>query len=91
MLENLTTIIVAVIGFCGSIATTIITNATTNKKMQQQIVTGQAVTDVKIEELTKEVNKHNSFAEKIPVLEYRLGALETTISEVKNKVDSSGS
>ena len=26
----------------------------------------QAITDVKIEELTREVRKHNSFAEKIP-------------------------
>lgn len=29
----------------------------------------QAITDVKIEELTREVRKHNSFAEKIPVIE----------------------
>ena len=28
----------------------------------------QAVTDVKIEELTREVRKHNSFAEKFPLL-----------------------
>lgn len=32
----------------------------------------QAVTDVKIEELTREVRKHNSFAEKIPVIEEQL-------------------
>lgn len=43
----------------------------------------QAVTDVKIEELTREVRKHNSFAEKIPVIEeqikvanYRIDNLE---------------
>ena len=45
----------------------------------------QAVTDVKIEELTREVRKHNSFAEKIPVIEeqikvanHRIGDLEHT-------------
>lgn len=32
----------------------------------------QAVTDVKIEELTREVRKHNSFAEKIPVIEEQI-------------------
>lgn len=32
----------------------------------------QAVTDVKIEELTREVRKHNSFAEKSPSLKSRL-------------------
>lgn len=84
-MENLTTIIVAIIGFCGSIATTIIANATTNKKMQQQIVTGQAVTDVKIEELTKEVSRHNGFAEKIPVLEYRIEDLTKEVESLKNK------
>jgi hypothetical protein len=43
----------------------------------------QAITDVKIEELTREVRKHNSFAEKIPVIEeqikvanYRIDNLE---------------
>lgn len=35
----------------------------------------QAVTDVKIEELTREVRKHNSFAEKIPVIEEQITAL----------------
>lgn len=32
----------------------------------------QAVTDVKIEELTREVRKHNSFAEKSPSLRNKL-------------------
>ena len=32
----------------------------------------QAVTDVKIEGLTREVRKHNSFAEKIPVIEEQI-------------------
>lgn len=35
----------------------------------------QAVTDIKIEELTREVRKHNSFAEKIPVIEEQITAL----------------
>lgn len=84
-MENITTIIVAIIGFCSSIATTIIANMTTNRKMQQQIMTGQAVTDVKIEELTKEVNRHNNFAEKIPVLEYRIEDLSKEVQELKSK------
>lgn len=84
-MENITTIIVAIIGFCGSIATTIIANMTTNRKMQQQIMTGQAVTDVKIEELTKEVNRHNNFAEKIPVLEYRIEDLSKEVRGLKEK------
>ena len=43
----------------------------------------QAVTDTKIEELTREVRRHNNFAERVPVLEeqikvanHRIGDLE---------------
>jgi hypothetical protein len=36
----------------------------------------QAVTDIKIEELTREVREHNNFAKRIPVLETKVEALE---------------
>lgn len=36
----------------------------------------QAVQDEKIENLTKEVRKHNDFAVKIPLLEQRIGQIE---------------
>ena len=36
----------------------------------------QAVTDTKLEELTREVRAHNRFAERVPVLEEKLAALE---------------
>lgn len=40
----------------------------------------QAVTDVKIDELTREVRKHNSFAEKIPVIEEQIPVIEKQIT-----------
>lgn len=36
----------------------------------------QAVTDVKIDELTREVREHNNFARRVPVLEEKIAALE---------------
>lgn len=36
----------------------------------------QAVTDYKIDELTREVREHNGFAKRIPVLETKVEALE---------------
>lgn len=36
----------------------------------------QAVTDTKLQTLTDEVRKHNNFAEKIPVIEEKIRALE---------------
>ena len=36
----------------------------------------QAVTDIKIDELTREVREHNNFARRIPVLEEKVANLE---------------
>lgn len=44
----------------------------------------QAVTDVKIEELTREVRKHNSFAEKIPVIEEQIKAANHRIDDLEH-------
>lgn len=44
----------------------------------------QAVTDVKIEELTREVRKHNSFAEKIPVIEEQIKNANHRIDDLEH-------
>lgn len=36
----------------------------------------QAVTDVKIDELTREVREHNNFARRVPILEEKVERLE---------------
>lgn len=43
-----------------------------------------AVTDVKIEELTREVRKHNSFAEKIPVIEEQIKVANHRIDDLEH-------
>ena len=43
----------------------------------------QAVTDVKIEELTREVRKHNGFAEKIPVIQRDIQVLNHRMSDIE--------
>lgn len=45
----------------------------------------QAVTDEKISELTREVRKHNNFAEKIPVMEAEEKRLNERIKVLENK------
>lgn len=44
----------------------------------------QAVTDVKIDELTREVRKHNSFAEKIPVIEEQIKIANHRIDDLEH-------
>lgn len=60
----------------------IISNMSANKKIEAQLIQAQAITDVKLENLTDEVRKHNSFADRITTLEVKVDALER---EVVNK------
>lgn len=78
----------------GTIATAIFNNVAMKKELEKQseladarLATAQAVTDTKLEELTREVRKHNNFAERIPVIEeqikvanHRIDDLEKTVS-----------
>lgn len=43
----------------------------------------QAVTEVKIEELTREVRKHNGFAEKIPVINEQIKVINHRIDDLE--------
>ena len=65
----MTEIIVAIIVGGLSLVGVILTNAASNKKVESKIETAQAVTDTKIEELTREVREHNNFARRVPVIE----------------------
>lgn len=64
----------------------IITNMQGNKKIENQLTTQQAVTDTKIEELTREVRLHNNFAQRVPVLEERVDVANHRISDLEKKV-----
>ncbi len=78
-------IIVALIsGGCALIGV-IITNINGNKRMENQLRISQAVTDTKIEELTREVRKHNEFAERVPVLEEQIKVANHRISDLEKK------
>lgn len=50
----------------------IITNVQSNRKIEQKLSTAQAVTDYKIEELTREVREHNNFAKRMPAVEQEI-------------------
>ena len=50
-------------------------NETLLMEMKAEIQTQQAVQDTKIEELTREVRKHNEFAVRVPVLEEKVRQL----------------
>lgn len=63
----------------------VITNNSSNKKVEAKITTAQAVTDCKIDELTREVREHNNFARRMPVVEEQIKVINHRLSNLEQK------
>ena len=61
----------------------IITSITSNKSIENKLVTAQAVTDTKIDMLTEEVKKHNNFASRMPVVEEQIKVINHRIEDLE--------
>lgn len=81
----LDTIIVALITGGLSFLGVLVSNISSNRKMQSEMKTQQAVTDTKLEELTREVREHNNFAKRMPVVEEQVKVMNHRISDLENK------
>ena len=62
----------------------IITSISTSRRMTAQLERNQAVTDTKIEELTREVRLHNNFAQRIPVIGRDIKVINHRIDDLEN-------
>ena len=78
-------IIVALITGGLSLIGVIITTRNNSKRMEQQLQTAQAVTDTKIDELTREVREHNNFARRMPVLEEKMKVANHRIDDLEHR------
>ena len=65
------------------IVAVIITNAKSSKDIEHKLSVQQAVTDTKIEELTREVRMHNNFAQRVPVIEEQIKVINHRISDLE--------
>lgn len=77
-----TEIIVAVITGCITLAGVLVSNSRS-----------QAVTETRLEELTREVREHNNFARRMPVVEeqikvanHRIADLEINVEKLEDKL-----
>ena len=88
MSENIIPIVVAFVTGGFSLLGTIITVVVTIRKgmsdIENKLTTAQAVSDTKMDELTREVREHNNFARRMPVVEEKIDALEKRVSKVEN-------
>ena len=69
-----TEIIVALVAFAGTLIGTF-----------GGIVTGSKLTSYRIEQLEKKVDKHNSFAERMPVIEEQIKVINHRIDDLEKK------
>lgn len=77
-------IIAAIITGVLSLIGVVISNLAANAKMSKDLEKAQAVTDTKIEELTREVREHNNFARRVPVLEEKAKVADHRISDLEH-------
>lgn len=76
-------VIVALIGGVFSLAGIVISGKATARKTEASIITAQAVTDTKLEELTREVREHNGFARRMPVVEEQIKVINHRIEDLE--------
>lgn len=55
--------------------------------IEQKLLVAQAVTDTKIEELTREVREHNGFARRMPVVEEKIEHIVETEEHMQEEID----
>ena len=78
-------IAVALITGGMSLAGVIATCLATAKKNENAMRISQAVTDTKIDELTREVREHNGFARRMPVVEEQIKVINHRLTDLEKE------
>jgi hypothetical protein len=76
-------IAVALITAAATIIGNLIISRKSAQDMTHKLEMHQAVTDTKLEELTREVRAHNNFAQRMPVVENEIKTLNSTVTALQ--------
>ncbi len=76
--------VTGLLSLIGTIITVLISSQNTSDKLNAQLQISQAVTDTKIEELTREVREHNNFARRMPVVEEQIKVVNHRLDDLEN-------
>ena len=76
-------ILVALITGGLSLSGVVITCLATARRNESSMRISQAVTDTKIQELTREVRLHNGFAQRLPVVEEQIKVINHRITDLE--------
>ena len=66
-----------------SLAGVVVTCLVTARKSETALKISQAVTDTKIQELTREVRLHNGFAQRLPVVEEQIKVINHRLTDLE--------
>lgn len=78
------TVMAALIGGVCTLISGLLSALLVAHKTTQQLKVSQAVTDTKIDELTREVREHNNFARRMPVLEEKIEVANHRIRDLED-------
>lgn len=73
----------ALIAAAASVVSNIILSRKSAAEIDHKLEIRQAVTDTKIEELTREVREHNNFARRMPVVEEQIKELQGATEQLR--------
>lgn len=66
-----------------ALAGVIVSNLLAARKTEAAMKVNQAVTDTKLDELTREVREHNNFAKRMPVVEEKIKNIGDRVSALE--------
>ena len=78
-------IIVALITGIVTIITVVVNSALSQREMNAKLDKSQAITQTRLEELTREVRAHNEFATRVPILEEKIKVANHRIENLEQK------
>ena len=78
------TIIVAIITGGLSLVGVVISSIASTRRMDSNLKTSQAVTETKLDELTREVREHNNFARRMPVVEEQIKVINHRVADLED-------
>lgn len=79
------TIIASVITGVLALIGVIVTAIVNNNKIQATLEKSQAITDIKIENLTNELKEQNNFVKNIPVIEEQIKVINHRLEDLERK------
>lgn len=78
-------VIVALVTAGAAILSNVILSNKNSREIDHKLETHQAVTDTKLDELTREVREHNNFARRMPVVEEQIKVANHRIEDLENE------